>query len=140
MQLIVKEVLTSVFQTFKPKKNVFVGLVRPHLYIKNNPTGNVKVQIRSSDDSLIAESETIDFSEITSTIEYHGYVSFYIDASLMKNISYRFCVVVGGGYSFSESAYCGVCNDYDLRKYQPETPKHPWVAPLDFEIWSRSSK
>lgn len=141
MQLIVHEILTSVYQTLRPTKNTFVSVVRPHLYIHNNPTGNLKVQICSGDDSIIAESATINMSDITAEIEYHGYVSFYVDASLRKNTNYIFKIVAGGGYSFNESAYCAVCNDYDLRKYSQVVPgSHPWIAPLDIEIWSRSSK
>lgn len=141
MRLIVHEVQTSVFQTLRHPSNLFVGAVRPHIYLHNNPSGNLKVQICSSDGEVLAESSAINFSTIASDIEFHGYVTFYVDASLRKDTDYQIKIVAGGGYSFSEAAYCGVCADYDSRKYDPPTPDiHPWISPLDIEIWSRSSK
>ena len=141
MQLIVQELTSELFQSFMPDSNKQVSAIRPHLYIRNNPVGNVKVQVLTSDDVLITESDPVAFSEITNAIEYHGYVAFFLNASLKKDETYRIKIVSGGGYSFSESAYVAICNDYDLRKYTPEyTIASVWQAPLDIEIWTTSQK
>ena len=141
MTLLVHEIYTSVYQSVRPTKNINIGAIRPHLYIHNVPTGNLKVQICESDGTLLVESPTTNISTISAGNEYHGYVTFYVDAMLLKNTDYLIYVVSGGGYSFNNSAYVGVCNDYDLRKYQPNyTVNHPRFAPLDLEIWSLSQK
>lgn len=142
MRLIIHEFNpTSVFQTIVPDKNKMVRAIRPHLYIHNNPTGNVTVKVCDSNGDVIAESETIAFSTITDAIEYHGYITFYIDAYLRKDTSYRIYVVAGGGYSFSESAYAGVCSDWEFRKYPEQVAStHSIKAPIDFEIWTLSQK
>jgi hypothetical protein len=89
-------------------------------------------------DNLIAESDSIDISDIGSMAFFHGYVRFYIDALLAKDTEYKFILVGEGGYSFSEAAYCGWVNAYDLGKYpvgySPENSLH---YPLDVEIWDK---
>lgn len=141
MKLIVRPIETYVEQKFTPDSNKFVGAVRPHLYLHNHPAGSLKVQICAEDGTLLAESDEVEMSDITSANYYHGYVRFLITANLMKDVPYLFRVVGINGYTFNESSYCGVCNDYDLQKY-PRTspPVANRFAALDFEIWSRSKK
>jgi hypothetical protein len=142
MTLLVSEINgSSVYQAIRPDSNKFVGAIRPHLYIHNIPSGTLKVQIKTSDGELIAESNARNISAITSSPEYHGYVTFYLQASLRSGVDYLVYIVAGGGYSFSESAYVGVCNDFDLRKYEPiATIIHPIFSPLDLEVWTYSNK
>lgn len=141
MILIVHDINTSVYQTLIPNSNQMVGAVRPHLYIHNNPAGSLKVQITADDGTLIAESNTVAISTITSAPEFHGHVTFNIDANLKRGVKYRFYVIGTGGYSFNLSAYCGVCNDYDSRIYPLENPINtPGQAPLDIQIWSYQQK
>lgn len=141
MKLIVHELSTSLYQPMRPTKNIEVGAVRPHLYLHNSPSGSVKMQIATADGTVLAESNTIAFSTINASPYFHGYVRFDISANLKKDTVYRFYLVATGGYSFSESAYCGWCNDYDLRKYNRETPiTFSAQAALDLEIWSLSRK
>ncbi len=141
MTLLVSEISTSVFQAVKPNSNKRLAAIRPHLYVRNIPAGTIKVQVCTEDGTLIVESSAVNFSTITSSNEYHGYVTFYVSAYLKKDVTYKIYVVCGGGYTFSESAYCGVCNDYDLRKYPVESEiVHPMLAPLDFEFWTYSEK
>jgi hypothetical protein len=141
MTLLVNEIITSVYQAITPNKNKIIAVIRPHLYIKNRPIGTVKVQLMTADRTIINESLPITISTITASNEYHGYVTFYIDAFLKKDVTYLVNVVCEGGYTFSNSAYCGVCNDYDLRKYKTQSPiKHQRNAPLDLEVWTLSQK
>lgn len=141
MRLVVHELLTSLSQTLKPEKITNVNVIRPHLYIHNSPSGTLKVQITTMDGALIGESEALNISEITNAAYFHGYVRFNVSALLMKDTEYKISVVAGGGYSFSESSYCGLCNDYDLRKYQPGYEHSEGTrAPLDIEVWALSSR
>ena len=141
MTLLVNEIRSdAVYQAIKPNRNRLLGAIRPHLYIKNRPAGTIKVQVTTSDGTLVAESAAQTIASITASNEYHGYVTFYINASLRKDQTYLVKVVCAG-YTFDEAGYCGVCNDYDLRKYSPVLAiAHPRLAPLDLEIWSISQK
>lgn len=141
MKLVVHEITTSVSQNLTPEKNTLVGAVRPHIYVHNKPVGTLKVQICESDGTVLAESATVDIQDITTLAYFHGYVKFAVSAFLRKDVAYQFNIVAGGGYSFSESGYVGVCGDFDLRKYDPSIAViHPLVSPLDLEIWSQSLK
>jgi hypothetical protein len=138
MKLYVHEIKSDgVFQTIKPKKNSRVGAIRPHLYIKNIPSGSLKVLVETPDGVVIGESEETEISEITSASEYHGYVTFYIGVYLKKGSSYVLRIVGANSYSFNESEFCGVCGDSSLRKYDTSmTSGHSIKGPLDFEIWT----
>lgn len=141
MKLIVHEILSSVSQGLTPEKNTQVTVVRPHLYIHNKPAGTLKVQVTTSDGLLIAESTEIDIQEMTTLPYFHGYVRFDVSAHLKGGVEYKVLVTTGGGYSFSESGYVGVCADYDSRKYELSEPiSHPNYSPLDIEVWSKSYK
>lgn len=141
MKLIVHEITTSVSQNLTPEKNTQVTVVRPHLYIHNKPTGTLKVAISQADGTLLGESSEIDIQDMTTLSYFHGYIRFNVSAHLKRDVEYKFSIVASGGYSFSESGYVGVCNDYDLRKYETDqTVEHPLFAPKDLEIWSLSKK
>lgn len=141
MKLVVHEIKTDpLFQTIVPTKNRNVGVIRPHLYIKGVPAGNLKVQLTSSDGTLLAESASVAISSILAVGEFHGYVSFYLNAFLKKSVSYQ-VNVVASGYTFSESAFVGLVGGYELKKYPNLLPAtHPRTAPLDLEIWTNSEK
>lgn len=139
MRLFIDELITELSQRVKADTNCLVEHVRPHLYVKNIPTGSLTVQICSDDGTLIATSNTVSFSSITSSIEYHGYIRFDVSAFLMKDTFYTIKIIAGGGYSFAEAAYCGVCNTTGFEKYPTDIPiVSPRVAPLDLEVWTRS--
>lgn len=142
MKLYVNEINgADVYQTIKPKVVQHIKHIRPHLYVKGNPTGSVKVKILAEDGTLIKESNVVNFSAITSAPEYHGYITFDLDVSLKKNTNYKLAVSCLNGYSFNESAFCGVCTDFGLSKYTTtQIHNHGLVAPLDFEIWCLSDK
>jgi hypothetical protein len=142
MKLVVHELNGSgLEQEYTPEKNTILEAVRPHIYRHNWPSGSLKVQILDADDIVLIESETINISAIGSQDFFHGYVTFLINYGLVKNETYKFKVVGEGGYSFSESAYIGLCNDFDLRKYDPAfTPHDGMKSALDLELWSRSTR
>ena len=144
MTLIVYEIKGSgVSQEIIPKKHTIVEAIRPHIYRHRWPSGKLKLQIFDADNNLVAESKSVDISTITLSSEpfFHGYVRFDINAYLAKDSRYIIKIVGTDGYVFSESAYCGVCNGYDLGKY-PSTfqPKSDLNEPLDLEIWERTVK
>lgn len=141
MKLIVHEILSSVSQGLTPEKNTQVTVVRPHLYIHNKPVGTLKVQITTSDGLLIGESTEIDIQSMTTLPYFHGYIRFDVQAHLKRDVEYKVMVTAGGGYTFSESGYVGVCNDFDSRRYETSEPiSHPNYSPLDIEVWSLSYK
>jgi hypothetical protein len=114
-----------------------IGAIRPHLMRFGNPAGNLTMQIQDRAGEPLFTSETINISSIGSGTYWHGYYPFLITGMLRKFTPYRFVLIAGGGYSFSESAYIGWCNGFDLGKYIPEYAGGiGWSAPLDLEIWS----
>jgi hypothetical protein len=139
MKLLVHELVGSLSQDMTtPSEVVQIEAVRPHIYKHNEPAGNVKVQITDLSDELIAESDTLTIADISDESFFHGYVTFSVNAQLRPDTTYRFKVVAGGGYLFSESAYVGVCNGFDLAKYPMDyTPSIGANSALDLEIWRR---
>jgi hypothetical protein len=99
------------------------------------------VQVATSDGLLIAESDEVNIQDMTTLPYFHGYIRFDVSAHLKRDVEYTVSVVAGGGYTFSESGYVGVCNDFDSRKYNTSaTVTNPQYAPLDLEVWSLSLK
>jgi hypothetical protein len=129
-------------QTLVPDKRINVVAMRPHLYRHQWPDGSLKVQIKQGA-TLIAESEAQPISEIGTEDYFHGYVRFYVNAILEKDVEYSFILISDDGdpYEFSEPAYIGWCNGFDLLKYEATyDPSLPSSYPLDMEIWSRKFK
>lgn len=142
MKLVVHELTASgIIQELTPDKNLILAAVRPHIYRHNWPTGSLKVQVLNASDDVIAESEEISISNIGSQNFFHGYVRFLVSVGLQKDETYKFKLVGTNGYAFSESAYCGACNDFDLRKYSPNySPAEGLRAPIDLEVWTLSPR
>jgi hypothetical protein len=142
MRLVVQEVKADgVIQEFTPTQNTLVYAVRPHIYRHLNPSGSLQLQILDTDDNVLVESEEIEISSIGSADYYHGYVRFLIDIGLKKDVTYRFKLIGTDGYSYSDSAFIGWCNGYDLGKYPEQyTPSADAYSALDCEIWKRTTK
>lgn len=140
MKLCVAELDTELFQAITPSQNTFVEAIRIHLYRHNAPAGSLSVRIADTNGRSIAVSDTVAISSIPSGNFYHGYIRFLIQCSLKKSEQYR-VYLNSSGYSFSESAYIGWCNDFDLRKYPTAyTPSSALAAPLDLEVWAKSTR
>lgn len=142
MKLIVHELTASgLVQEMIPDRNLILGAVRPHIVRYGRPSGALKVQVLDASNTVISESEAVNISDIGTEEYFHGYVKFGTSVGLTKNETYKFKVIGASGYAFSESAFIGVCNDYDLRKYDATyTTNEGLHAPLDMEIWALSPR
>lgn len=140
MKLIVSELETgNLYQNMSPTSNQNIEAIRPHLYIQGNPAGSLKIQIQDNNGELIAESDYITIASITSAANFHGYVRFYINASLISGTTYRI-KLASTGYTNVPGTFVGWCNDYDLKKYEyAYSPNTEVSKPLDMEIWTRSN-
>lgn len=138
MTLIVSECKPDAYQEIVPTKPIFVYAIRPHLYIHGSPAGTVKVQIQDANGYMVAESATQSIATLKTATYAHKYYRFEIASNLMQDTTYRIAVVCGGGYSFSESAYVGVCHDWDNTKSDLSyVASDSFNKPLDIEIWER---
>jgi hypothetical protein len=142
MKFVVQELMSSAIeQDFTPSNNTIVEAIRPHIYRHNMPSGSLQLAIYDSSNTLIATSDTVSISAIGILAFYHGYIRFDINAYLQEGQLYKMKLSSSGGYSFSESAYCGWVNGLDLGKYPPSSvPADSWHYPLDYEIWERTAK
>jgi hypothetical protein len=146
-KLVVHECDSEVFQEFVADKNSYITAVRPHLYIHNLPAGDIKVRLTDSEGRLIAESQATTITTLASNIltdlgttgaYIHAYVRFDFNVPVRKGVTYRWYVTCFNGYSFAESAYVGVCKDWDnTKKPTTYTPSIQLNAPIDFEEWER---
>jgi hypothetical protein len=144
MKLIIQELDAPVVQAVTPDRNLNVVAIRPHIYRHNFPNGSLKIQVLDESDSVLAESESVDIVEIggqTPLSFAHGYLRFDVNVSLRKDTEYKFKLMSGDGYSFSEGAYCGWVNGLDLAKYPVNgTPDGHFQHPFDYEVWERKVK
>lgn len=111
--------------------------IRPRLFRYGSPTGTLQIQILDVNLRFIqASSETITISTIGSNTYWHGWQRFNISTQLKANTTYAFQIISGGGYSFSESAWVGWANDFDMRRVTPTyTPRSDAQDPRDAEVW-----
>ena len=138
MTLIVSECMPSAYQFITPTSPVFVYAIRPHLYIHGSPAGTVTVQIQDDMGRVVQEATPLTITTLKTLAYAHGYFRFLMSANLAQDATYRIAVVCGGGYSFSESAYVGVCHDWDNTKATLSyTANGSFEKPLDIEIWEK---
>ena len=142
MKIIVHELMSDgLQQELTPERNMIVEAIRPRLYRHNFATGSLKMQVIDGSNAVVAESETIQIADIGSAAFFHGHVRFQLNAGLKKGQPYSFKLIGFNGYGFSETAYIGWCNGYDLGKYEASySPASTLTYPLDIEIWERTSK
>lgn len=136
MRLILYPLKTYLEQKVTATRSGYLAAIRPHLYRHLNPAGALKIELRSSGGVLIATSETIQISALGAGANYfHGYVRFYLNASVVAGTDY-FIRLVPVGYAFGDASYIAWCNDFDLRKYSAGyTPSNYWRAALDLEAF-----
>lgn len=141
MTLIVHELgldATPTFQELTPSKNTIVEAVRPHIIRYASPSGSLQVRIADSTGATIATSEVVSMASIGTGTYWHGHIKFDVDTYLRKDTTYRFYIEGVSGYSFSESAYIGVCKEFENKKYPASyTPSTDFDSALDLEIWER---
>lgn len=137
MTLLVTELIGTVSQSVVPSKNDNVQAIRVGLYKHNNPAGSFKLEIQNAEGKLIASSNNLSAADISSSNFYHGLIKFEINVHLKKNQEYKI-VLTSTGYSFSESAYIGWCNTFDLSSYSPSYEViNNIYSPLRLEFWSK---
>lgn len=136
MILILHELKTTLDHAMN--RNFRVGQLthfKPHLIRYASPAGSVKVQLLE-DDQVVAESASRAIAGIGEGTYWHGYVVFQLSAHLKANTRYVFRLAAAD-YEFSESAYLGWCNAFDLSKYRAGVDLSVGVnAPLDVETYS----
>jgi hypothetical protein len=119
---------------------VFVEALRPHLLKFNNPAGSLFMEIRDLSDNLLFTSESITIQSIHDAAGddyFHGPVRFLINASLAANTKYK-VLLKASGYTFSELAYIGWCNGFDLAIVPDSyTPISDLDKGLILEMWER---
>lgn len=142
MRLLVHELnATPLSQVFTCPKTCNIAAVRPHLIRYGHPTGSLTITIEDAATDTVIASSTVQIGSIASADYFHGYVTFELGAGLREGSDYRVKLEGSGGYSFSESAYIGWCNGYDLGKYDPTyTPENSLHYPLDLELWERKAR
>ena len=118
-----------------PDRNVDIVHVRPHLYKHGSPSGTFAVQIQNSSGRVIATSNYLSYSDISSATYFHGYIRFDLDAHI-RPLSTIYIALVSDSYTFSESNYIGWCNAYEFNRYSSNT-RDSEFAELDFEIWEK---
>lgn len=137
MILVVHELVTVLKQEINLlDKDLLVHAIRPHIYRHNSPTGSLHLEIWDENEKTIAQSSSVAIASIGTAAYFHGYVEFPFVEPLKAGSTYWVALKATGGYSFSESAYIGWCNDYDLRKVDADyTPNEGVSAALDMEFW-----
>jgi hypothetical protein len=140
MLLYTHELITTLQQGLKAQRDVFVTAIRPHLYVAGGPAGTLQIVIRDAADTVtIASSNNVTITSINTVDFFHGYIKFDINAALKQGNEY-IIRLQSSGYSLVDIFSDGVgwCNDWDLRKYQPEDSLLPFPeasAPFDLEVW-----
>ena len=138
MKLLVHELNNNVYQALTPSRNIIVEAIRPHLYKHNLPSGNVLVEVLNQAGDVIASSSEVAITDLSGSDFFHGFIKFEINAYLKKDTTYLINIKAKDGYSFSESAYLGVCNSFDFQNYSANyTPNADFNSPLDVQIWER---
>lgn len=118
-----------------------VEAIRPHLFKWLNPAGSLKFLIKDEPGTTtLFESDAVTVQSITdvSGDYFHGPVKFPMLAALQANTKYQVVLTGISGYTFSESAYIGLCNGFDLKVVQNSySPASSLEESLIFEVWAR---
>ena len=120
--------------------NLNVEAVRPRIYKHNAPAGSLQVQIRDTNDKIIASSNSVTISSVSASAFFHGFIRFDINAGLKAGTTYRL-FLVPSGYTFAESDYIGWVKDHEDRQVGIEyTPNAGFQSPLGTQVWTRDRK
>jgi hypothetical protein len=125
---VIKQLFTS------PDRFVDIRHVRPHIYKHAAPAGEFAIQIQTEDGNPMATSNYLDAADISASTYFHGYIRFDLNVHLRPNTDF-YVALISTGYTFSESAYIGWCNGFDLGRYTNLGSSSDAFAELDFELW-----
>lgn len=136
----VEELVATLTQSMTASKAQSIEAVRLHIYKHNSPAGSLIVKIKDSNGGVLATSNTVTISSISSAAFFHGYIRFDLNHSFLASDAFNL-ELSSSGYTFAESAYIGWVKDMsdnDYRKYSTGyTPNIGFVSPLDCEFWER---
>lgn len=117
-----------------------VYYARPHILKYGSPAGSLYMELcadsAGSVGAVLATSDTVAISSISTSAHFHGYVRFTLNVELAASTPY-WLGLRQTGYTFDEAAYIGWCNDYDLGKYGLDYTAVPTTRPLDVEVYTR---
>lgn len=140
--LLSQDLVTTLSQKLTATRNVIVTALRPHIYIQNNPPGDLRLSIYDAADAvLLKSSEQISIASIKSQAEitenfFHGYIRFNIDWGVSIDTEVTFRLEGLNGYVNTETDFIGWCKDFDLRKYNATyTPNDGFNSAFDLEVW-----
>lgn len=141
MKLLVQEVVTELKQLMTVgDEHIDVTNIRPHIYKHLAPAGSLSIEIRDTNNRVIATSNSVTITDISGSNYFHGYVKFDINAHLKSGESY-YIALKSSGYTFSEAAWVGWCTDYDLRKYDADYSQATgFCSAMDLEIWEKRDR
>lgn len=135
MKLVVHELITTLSQQVTATKNFNLSNIRPHIYKHGSPSGSLQILIEDINNKLVASSNIIAISSLSTLAYAHKYYKFDVITPIKLGGIYKI-TLKGISYTFSESAYIGWCLDYDLRKYTATySPNAGIKSAFDFEGW-----
>jgi hypothetical protein len=135
MILQVHELVSELKQKITTTETIQLYAVRVHLYKHLAPAGSLYLELKNANDALITTSNVITISSISVANYFHGYVRFLISYPMQSDTSYYFSLK-STGYTYSDSAFIGWCNDFDLKRVESSySPSSGIMAPLGLEIW-----
>lgn len=140
MQLVVHELETSgqvrqlITVGSKPK---MVYAVRALLFRYLAPAGNLYVEIQDENGKKIATSATVSAATIGTGNYWTGYQRFLVTVALKANTSY-YVSLKASGYTFSELAYIGWCNSWEIKNVFESDYDGAvgMAAPLGVQLWA----
>lgn len=135
------EVGSDLFQELNSTKDQCIVHIRPRLFITGNPAGSLFLQVENQNDRIIATSNTVAISAISTAAHFHGHVRFDLNVVLQQLAVYR-VRLLSSGYSFAESSHVGWVSDFDDRVYgvENENAQKDFGSPLKMEIFEAKTQ
>lgn len=138
--LLVCPLFTSLSQRItipEPKRNHVVA-VRPRLLLFNNPSGSLKLAVKTTAGSelfsLTQSISDIYTNSLVGNAYAHGFFRFqFSNVSILEPGDYDI-ELSGSSYTYSNSAYIGWLSDYEF--VTTKTSNSAITNPLGMEIWT----
>lgn len=127
----------TLFQELTATADVNMVAIRPHLIQFGSPAGNLIIQLQDVTGKLIATSNTVAISTLSTLSFAHKYFQFDITHPIKSGDIVR-VVLTSSGYTFAEGDYIGWVNGFDLGKYSETFGALGDVdSALDVEVWQK---